>query len=56
VFSMGFAEQTIRYAQEIGAGCIAIMAKASAEYSYIADAEKERMLANEARVPVLCAV
>jgi len=25
VFSMGFAEQTIRYAQEIGAGCIAVM-------------------------------
>ncbi len=55
VFSMGFAEQTIRYAQEIGAGCIAIMAKASDDYRYIADAEKERLLVNAPCVPVLCA-
>ncbi len=56
VFSLGFAEQTIRYATEIGAGCIAVMAKASAEYTYIADAEKERLLVNDAKVPVLCGV
>jgi hypothetical protein len=56
VFSMGFAEQTIRYAKEIGAGAIAIMAQASSEYSYMADAEKERLLVNDARVPVLCAL
>jgi nucleotide-binding universal stress UspA family protein len=56
VFSMGFAEQTIRYAKEIGAGVIAVMAQASAEYSYMADAEKERLLVNDARVPVLCAL
>ena len=54
IFSIGFAEPTINYAKEIGAGCIAIMAHASDEYRYIADAEKERMLANDARVPVLC--
>lgn len=56
VFSAGFAEQTIRYAERIGAGCIAIMAKASDEYRWIADAEKERLLMNGPRIPVLCAV
>lgn len=54
-FSVGFAPATIGYAQRIGAGVIAIMAHASDEYRYIADAEKERILANEARIPVLCA-
>jgi nucleotide-binding universal stress UspA family protein len=53
-FSIGFAEPTIRYAEELGSGCIAIMADASDEYRYIADAEKERILANDARIPVLC--
>ena len=56
VFSLGFSQQTINYAKEINAGCIAIMAKASEEYRYIADAEKERMLMNDAFIPVLCAV
>jgi len=54
-FSMGFAKATIDYAQRIGAGCIAIMAHASDEYRYIADAEKERILSNPAAIPVLCA-
>ncbi|MBL7940933.1 MAG: universal stress protein [Flavobacteriales bacterium] len=53
-FSIGFAEPTIRYAERIGAGCIAIMSRASDEYRYIADAEKERLLANDASIPVLC--
>jgi nucleotide-binding universal stress UspA family protein len=55
VFSLGFAEPTIRYAQRIDADCIAIMAHASDELRYLADAEKERMLTNEPRIPVLCA-
>ncbi|MGV3637431.1 MAG: universal stress protein [Flavobacteriales bacterium] len=54
-FSVGFADATIRYAERVGAGAIAIMAHASDEYRYIADAEKERILANEPRIPVLCA-
>lgn len=53
-FSVGFSGPTIDYAQKIGAGLIAIMAQASEEYRYIADAEKERILANEAKIPVLC--
>ena len=55
MFSIGFAEPTIQYADRIGANCIAIMGKASDEYRYMADAEKERILANEAHIPVLCA-
>lgn len=55
MFSMGFAKQTVDYAKRIKAGCIAIMAQASDEYRYIADAEKEHMLTNEAFIPVLCA-
>ena len=54
-FSVGFSGATIAYAKEIGAGAIAIMAHASEEYRYIADAEKERILANDALIPVICA-
>ena len=54
-FSVGFAASTIEYAKQLGAGCIAIMAHASEEYRYIADAEKERILMNDASIPVLCA-
>jgi nucleotide-binding universal stress UspA family protein len=53
-FSIGFAGSTIAYAQRIGSGCIAMMAKASDEYRYIADAEKERLLVNDALIPILC--
>lgn len=55
-FSVGFAEQTAKYAAAAGATCIAIMARASDDYRWIADAEKERLLLNESGVPVLCAV
>lgn len=54
-FSVGFAGPTITYANKVGAGAIAIMAHASDEYRYIADAEKERLLTNDAFIPVLCA-
>ncbi len=53
-FSVGFAGPTALYAQSVDAGCIAIMSHASEDYRYIADAEKERMLTNEAKIPVLC--
>lgn len=54
-FSIGFAQATIKYAEEVGAGALAIMSHASDEYRYIADAEKERMLTNPSRIAVLCA-
>lgn len=55
VFSVGFAEQTIRYAHRVNAHGFAMIADASDEYRYIADAEKERLLVNEHGIPVLCA-
>ncbi|MBK7268723.1 MAG: universal stress protein [Flavobacteriales bacterium] len=54
VYSIGFAEQTIQYARKVDAQGIAIMATASDDYRYIADAEKERLLMNDAGLPVLC--
>jgi hypothetical protein len=54
MYSVGFAKQTVDYAQRIKADCIAIMARASDEYRYIADAEKEHILTNAAYIPVLC--
>ncbi|MBP6391152.1 MAG: universal stress protein [Flavobacteriales bacterium] len=54
VYSIGFAEQTIQYARKVDAQGIAIMATASDDYRYIADAEKERLLMNDATLPVLC--
>lgn len=56
VYSMGFAEQTVRFAEQAGAGCIAIMAEPSPEFAHIADADKERLLTNSAGIPVLCSV
>ena len=56
ILSPGFAGQTIRYAQRIGASCIAVMANASAEFAYIADADKERLLTNAPGIPVLCSI
>lgn len=55
VFSIGFAGPTIRYAERVQAGLIAVMADASDEYRYMADAEKERLLTNPAKIPVLYA-
>ncbi len=55
LFSIGFAEPTIRYAERIQAGCIAIMSHASDDHRYIADAEKERMMTNDPGIPILCA-
>ncbi|MGB3526509.1 MAG: universal stress protein [Flavobacteriales bacterium] len=54
-FSVGFSVPTIEYSKRVHAGCIAIMSVPSEEYRYIADAEKERLLTNDAGIPVLCA-
>ncbi|MBV6404399.1 MAG: universal stress protein [Flavobacteriales bacterium] len=55
VFSVGFAEQTLRYAERVDAHGLAFIVDASDEYRYIADAEKERLIANKYDIPVLCA-
>lgn len=51
----GFALRTIRYANKVGAGCIAIMAAQSGEHKKIADKEKQEILTNAKGIPVLCA-
>jgi nucleotide-binding universal stress UspA family protein len=55
VVSIGFAFQTLQYAQKIGADMIAIMSVSSEEYHYFAKQDKENLLTNEGGVPVLCA-
>lgn len=55
-FYEGFAVRTIRYANKVGASCIAIMAHASGEHTKIADQEKQDLLVNKNGIPILCAV
>lgn len=54
-FSIGYAQHIIGYAKKINAGLIAVIADASPDMHHIADAEKERLLFNDAGIPVLCA-
>jgi nucleotide-binding universal stress UspA family protein len=55
VLSVGFARQTLQYAQKSGADMIAMMANSSEEYHYFAQQDKENLLTNESGIPVLCA-
>lgn len=55
VFSVGFAKQTLQYADKIQAGLIAIMVTATREHFYFADSDKEAILTNDKGIPVLCA-
>jgi nucleotide-binding universal stress UspA family protein len=55
VLSVGFAIQTIQYAQKSGADLIAIMSITSEEYHYFAQQDKENLLTNKDGIPVLCA-
>ena len=55
VLSIGFAHQTLQYAQKTGADMIAMMSVSSEEYHYFAQQDKENMLTNESGIPVLCA-
>jgi nucleotide-binding universal stress UspA family protein len=55
VLSVGFATQTIQYAQKSGADLIAIMSVTSEEYHYFAQQDKENLLTNKEGIPVLCA-
>ena len=55
VLSIGFAFQTMQYAQKTGADMIAIMSVSSEEYHYFAQQDKENLLTNESGIPVLCA-
>lgn len=55
VLSVGFAQQTLQYAQKAGADLIAIMSVSSEEYHYFAHQDKENLLTNQGGIPVLCA-
>jgi nucleotide-binding universal stress UspA family protein len=55
VYSLGYAKQTLKYAQSAGADLICMMSESSKEYYYFAPADKENMILNEHYLPVLCA-
>lgn len=54
VYSPGYARQILDYAGRISADIIAVMSVATDEYYYIADSDKERLLTNDFKTPVLC--
>jgi nucleotide-binding universal stress UspA family protein len=55
VYSIGYAKQTLKYAHSAGADLICTMSVASKEYYYFADSDKENLILNEDRIPILCA-
>ena len=54
VYSVGYAKQTLKYAESVSANLISIMSVSSTEYYYFAQLDKESMLLNEPRIPILC--
>lgn len=54
VYSQGYAKQTLLYAHETGADIVCMIAMPSEEYYYFAHSDKEAILMNEYRIPVLC--
>ena len=54
IISVGYARQTLQYANATGAGLISMMSVKSEEHYYIAQADKETMINNAFNIPVLC--
>ena len=54
-YSMGYAKQTLKYAESVHADFICVMSVPSKEYYYFAQTDKEILLLNEFKIPVLCA-
>lgn len=54
VYSMGYAKQTVKYAQSIGADALWMISVPTEENYYFAQSDKETMLLNEFHIPVLC--
>ncbi|PKP45042.1 MAG: hypothetical protein CVT94_19095 [Bacteroidetes bacterium HGW-Bacteroidetes-11] len=54
VISVGYAKQTLKYANLIGAGLLSIMSVNSDEHYYFAQSDKETMINNEYNIPVFC--
>ncbi|MFT4682239.1 MAG: nucleotide-binding universal stress UspA family protein [Flavobacteriales bacterium] len=55
VFSVGYARHILQYPKSSDTDVICIMANVSDDNGYIGKSDKENMLLNEHRVPVLCA-
>jgi hypothetical protein len=55
MLSVGFAKQTLQYAEKIDADMVCMMSVPSEEYFYFAQQDKENMLMNELEIPVLSA-
>lgn len=53
-FSPGYAKQILQYAEKVNADLISVMSVPTNEFYYIADSDKERLLTNEMKIPVLC--
>lgn len=54
VYSYGYGKQIIKYASDNNVGLISIMTRISIDTTILGKAEKERILLNEAFIPVLC--
>jgi hypothetical protein len=54
VYSQGYSRQTLLYAGSSGADLITIMSSPSEDYYYFAQSDKESLLTNDLRLPVLC--
>jgi nucleotide-binding universal stress UspA family protein len=54
VYSMGYAKQTVIYAQSIGADALWMISVPTEENYYFAQSDKETMLLNDFYIPVLC--
>jgi nucleotide-binding universal stress UspA family protein len=54
VISVGYAKQTLKYANLIGAGLVSVMSVNSDEHYYFAQSDKETMINNEYNIPVFC--
>lgn len=52
-FSIGFAHQTMRYAQSIQAKLIAVMASTSEKFAFISEVDKEALINNKEGIGVL---
>lgn len=52
-FSVGFANQTIKYAEKIGAKMIAVMANDSGNLSFISSVDRENLINNDKGISIL---
>lgn len=52
-YSVGFANQTLKYAEKAGAGMIAVMANDSGNLSFISSVDRENLINNEKGISIL---